>query len=104
MILIFVLGFIQFIAQAVTALAETITVVCSLGAPAPNYYLKFDMAAKTVKDELLGATYELEVSDEEVRWRGPNNVIYVVNRITGQLISSNGNLVEIVPCRRHVIE
>jgi hypothetical protein len=91
---VLIVAAVWIIAQAVPAFAEKITLACSLGAPGPTYYFTFNLAAKTVKDEMTGEVHPLGVTADELRWQGTVTVIYVYNRNTAQLKT----YADLVPC------
>jgi hypothetical protein len=79
---IFVVGSILWIAWAVPALAEKITIACSYDrAQYVTVYLTIDTVAQTLKDQT--GTFHAQITDESVTWNA-NGGRNTFNRLTGQ--------------------
>jgi hypothetical protein len=100
-------GSILLIAQAVPALAEKVTLVCSLGPGYVTAYFTFDLAAKTVKHNSTG-TFAIRVTDDEISWNSHGYkgewsdrwLASIYNRQTTQLTIYEPNGPDTMTCQR----
>ena len=101
-------GSVLLVAQAVPALAEKITLACSLGPGYVTTYFTFDLAAKTVKHGGGGGTFATRVTDDEISWKSHGYIAErsdlwlatTYDRLTGQLTIYFPDEASTVPCHR----
>src|SRR5450759_5569668 len=105
---VFVVGSILWIAQAVPALAEKVTLACSLGPGYVTTYFTFDLAEKTVKHGGGGGTFATRVTDDEISWKSHGYIAErsdlwlptIYDRRTGELTMYLPGEVSTIPCHR----